>query len=62
MAKNHIILILTKPRSIVCSQYQTKSSIREMMSYSQAGKQAEEVLKSVRTIVSFGGETKEVDR
>ncbi|XP_073952681.1 multidrug resistance protein homolog 49-like [Choristoneura fumiferana] len=48
--------------SVILSNYQTKSSIREMMSYSQAGKQAEEVLKSVRTIVSFGGETREVDR
>lgn len=34
----------------------------EMESYSQAGKQAEEVLKSVRTIVAFNGENKEVDR
>ncbi|XP_013162197.1 PREDICTED: multidrug resistance protein homolog 49-like [Papilio xuthus] len=48
--------------SIILSNYQTKSSIREMNAYSQAGKQAEEVLKSVRTIVAFGGETKEVDR
>ncbi|XP_061382310.1 multidrug resistance protein homolog 49-like [Danaus plexippus] len=48
--------------SVILSNYQTKSSIREMESYSQAGKQAEEVLKSVRTIVAFGGENKEVDR
>ncbi|CAH0716416.1 unnamed protein product, partial [Brenthis ino] len=48
--------------SVILSNYQTKSSIREMESYSQAGKQAEEVLKSVRTVVAFGGETKEVDR
>lgn len=34
----------------------------EMESYSQAGKQAEEVLKSVRTIIAFNGENKEVDR
>lgn len=34
----------------------------EMESYSQAGKQAEEVLKSVRTIVAFNGESKEVDK
>lgn len=46
----------------ICFQYQTKSSMLEMESYSQAGKQAEEVLKSVRTIVAFNGENKEVDR
>uniref|UniRef100_A0A2A4J7A7 ABC-type xenobiotic transporter n=1 Tax=Heliothis virescens TaxID=7102 RepID=A0A2A4J7A7_HELVI len=48
--------------SVLLTNYQTKSSILEMESYSQAGKQAEEVLKSVRTIVSFNGESKEVDR
>ncbi|XP_045458095.1 multidrug resistance protein homolog 49-like [Melitaea cinxia] len=48
--------------SVVLSNYQTKSSIREMESYSQAGKQAEEVLKSIKTIVAYGGENKEVDR
>ncbi|CAG4929498.1 unnamed protein product [Parnassius apollo] len=48
--------------SIILSNYQTKSSFREMDAYSHAGKQAEEVLKSVRTIVAFGGENKEVDR
>ncbi|KAJ8737704.1 hypothetical protein PYW08_000299 [Mythimna loreyi] len=48
--------------SIILTNYQTKSSILEMESYSQAGKQAEEVLKSVRTIVAFNGENKEVDR
>ncbi|KAM3968871.1 LOW QUALITY PROTEIN: multidrug resistance protein homolog 49-like [Aphomia sociella] len=48
--------------SIILSNYQINSSIREMESYSQAGKQAEQVLKSVRTIVAFGGENKEIDR
>ncbi|XP_063394078.1 multidrug resistance protein homolog 49-like isoform X1 [Cydia fagiglandana] len=48
--------------SVILSNYQTKSSVREMNAYSQAGKQAEEVLKSVRTIVAFGGENREVDR
>ncbi|CAH1647758.1 unnamed protein product [Spodoptera littoralis] len=48
--------------SVILTNYQTKSSILEMESYSQAGKQAEEVLKSVRTIVAFNGENKEVDR
>ncbi|XP_047524484.1 multidrug resistance protein homolog 49-like [Pieris napi] len=48
--------------SVILSNYQTRSSQREMGFYSKAGKQAEEVLKSVRTIVAFGGESKEVDR
>lgn len=43
-------------------QYQSKSSVREMMSYSQAGKHAEEVFKSVKTIVAFAGEEKEIHR
>ncbi|CAB3235159.1 unnamed protein product [Arctia plantaginis] len=46
--------------SILLTNYQTKSSMLEMKSYSQAGKQAEEVLKSIRTIVAFNGESKEV--
>ena len=33
-----------------------------MTSYSKAGALAEEVLSSVRTVVAFGGEKKEVDR
>ncbi|KAG6458009.1 hypothetical protein O3G_MSEX010602 [Manduca sexta] len=48
--------------SVILSNYQAKSSVREMESYSQAGKQAEEVLKGVRTVVAFGGENKEVER
>lgn len=62
---NAILVLITEFTIIfiiICVQYQTKSSIREMDAYSQAGKQAEEVLKSVRTIVAFGGETKEVER
>ncbi|GBP95555.1 Multidrug resistance protein homolog 49 [Eumeta japonica] len=43
-------------------QYQAKSSARELDSYSMAGKQAEEVLKSIRTVVAFGGEDTEVKR
>ncbi|KAL4704734.1 hypothetical protein ACJJTC_006512, partial [Scirpophaga incertulas] len=48
--------------SVLLSNYQTSSSIRELESYSQAGKQAEEVLKSVRTVIAFGGENKEIER
>ncbi|KAI8430778.1 hypothetical protein MSG28_000940 [Choristoneura fumiferana] len=48
--------------SIYLSEYQSKSSVRELMSYSQAGKHAEEVFKSVKTIVAFAGEDKEIER
>lgn len=43
-------------------QYQTRSSANEMEAYSVAGKQAEEVLKSVKTVVAFAGEEKEIER
>lgn len=33
-----------------------------MNAYSVAGKQAEEVLKSVKTVVAFAGEGKEIER
>ncbi|CAB3235151.1 unnamed protein product [Arctia plantaginis] len=48
--------------AVALSNYQTKSATREMESYSQAGKHAEEILKSVRTVAAFGGEAKEVER
>ncbi|KAJ2954418.1 hypothetical protein O0L34_g2685 [Tuta absoluta] len=48
--------------SVLLTNYLTKSSTRELQAYSQAGKQAEEVLKSVKTVVAFSGESKEVDR
>ncbi|XP_063890908.1 multidrug resistance protein homolog 49 [Helicoverpa armigera] len=48
--------------SVYLSNYQTKSSAREMESYSQAGKHAEEILKSVKTVAAFGGEEKEVKK
>lgn len=46
--------------SVYLTNYQTKSSARELESYSQAGKHAEEILKSIKTVVAFGGEEKEV--
>ncbi|KPJ16025.1 Multidrug resistance protein 1 [Papilio machaon] len=41
--------------------YQTRSMAREMASYSRAGKHAEEVLKSIRTVIAFAGERIESD-
>ncbi|KAJ8737708.1 hypothetical protein PYW08_000303 [Mythimna loreyi] len=46
--------------AVYLSNYQTKSSARELESYSQAGKHAEEILKSIKTVAAFGGEEKEV--
>lgn len=43
-------------------QYQTKSSAKESESYNTVGKHAEEVLKSIKTVVAFGGEDKEIQR
>lgn len=43
-------------------QYQTKSSAKESEAYNMVGKHAEEVLKSVKTVVAFGGEHKETHR
>ncbi|KAJ2954416.1 hypothetical protein O0L34_g2683 [Tuta absoluta] len=48
--------------SVLLTNYQTKSSVQELQAFSQAGKQAEEVLKSVKTVVAYGGETKEIEK
>ena len=36
--------------------------MREQNSYASAGAVAEEVLSSIKTVVAFGGENKEIDR
>lgn len=41
---------------------QSSLTAQEMISYGNAGTIAEEVLSSIRTVVAFGGEQKEVDR
>ncbi|KAJ2945157.1 hypothetical protein O0L34_g9220 [Tuta absoluta] len=41
---------------------QSSLTIRELQAYSIAGVIAEEVLSSIRTVVAFGGEKKELDR
>ncbi|XP_023237034.1 multidrug resistance protein 1-like isoform X2 [Centruroides sculpturatus] len=46
----------------VISKIQAKSSMSELSAYGKAGAVAEEVLSSIRTVVSFGGERKEIDR
>ena len=41
---------------------QTALTEKEMAAYGRAGAIAEEVLSSIRTVVAFGGEQKEIDR
>ena len=43
-------------------QVSTKLTNEELKSYAKAGKVAEEVIGSIRTVVKFGGETKEAKR
>jgi hypothetical protein len=43
-------------------QVQSSLTTQELESYGDAGAVAEEVLSSVRTVVAFGGEDKEVAR
>ena len=46
----------------IIAKSQTALTEKEVTSYSRAGAIAEEVLSSVRTVVAFGGEKKEVER
>lgn len=41
---------------------QSNLSAKELKAYGTAGMVAEEVLSSIRTVLAFGGEQKEVDR
>ena len=43
-------------------QVSTKLTNEELKSYAKAGKVAEEVIGSIRTVAAFGGETKEAKR
>lgn len=46
----------------VVAKMQSSLTEKELKSYSKAGSVAEEVLGSIRTVVAFGGEKKELDR
>lgn len=46
----------------IMSKIQASSSISELSAYGKAGAIAEEVFSSIRTVVSFGGEQKEIER
>lgn len=74
MLSNYVILKVNYPLPIVIvkpstkreyfpsSQIQTTLTTKELDSYSRAGSVAEEVLRSIRTVVAFGGEEKEFER
>lgn len=44
------------------AKMQSSLTQKELQSYSSAGSVAEEVLGSIRTVIAFGGETKEIER
>lgn len=46
----------------VAAEMQSKMTEKELKAYSKAGSVAEEVLSSIRTVVAFGGEKKELSR
>lgn len=46
----------------VAAGMQSKMTERELKAYSKAGSVAEEVLGSIRTVIAFGGEKKELNR
>lgn len=46
----------------VVAKMQSSLTEKELKSYSKAGSVAEEVLSSIRTVVAFGGEKKELER
>ncbi|CAG9112793.1 unnamed protein product [Plutella xylostella] len=53
---------LTCAAVVMFLSYQTKFSMLQMDAMSKAGKHVEEVLRSVRTVVAFEGETDEINR
>ncbi len=46
----------------IIAKSQTALTEKELSAYSKAGSVAEEALSSVRTVVAFGGQSKEVER
>ena len=57
----HFLQVLMVATGIIAKS-QTALTEKEVSSYSRAGAIAEEVLSSIRTVIAFGGEKKEVDR
>lgn len=46
----------------IVSKVQSSLTVQEMESYGKAGSVAEEVISSIKTVMAFGGENKEVER
>lgn len=61
-----LVMLSCAPVIIICngivSKVQTSLTAQEMASYSNAGSVAEEVLSSIKTVMAFSGEDKEVER
>lgn len=61
-----LVVLSCAPLIIISTAFvakmQSSLTAQEMVSYGNAGTIAEEVLSSIRTVVAFGGEKKEVDR
>ncbi|CAO1320937.1 unnamed protein product [Diamesa hyperborea] len=61
-----LVMMTCAPVIILCTavvaKMQSSLTEKELKSYSSAGSVAEEVLGSIRTVVAFGGETKELNR
>ena len=53
------VLVLT---SFLSGKVMTEVSYKEKTAYAAAGSIAEEVISSIRTVVSFGGENREIKR
>lgn len=64
--KLSLVVLACVPVLILCNHFvlkvQTALTTKELDAYSWAGSVAEEVLRSIRTVVAFGGEQKEFNR
>lgn len=61
-----LVMLSCAPVIVICngivSKVQSSLTALEMESYGKAGSVAEEVISSVKTVIAFGGENKEVER
>ncbi|XP_072009924.1 ATP-binding cassette sub-family B member 5-like [Engystomops pustulosus] len=61
-----LVILATSPlvalSTALCSKMMVSLTSKELTAYAKAGSVAEEVLSSVRTVVAFGGQEKEIQR
>nr|XP_006814548.1 PREDICTED: multidrug resistance protein 1-like [Saccoglossus kowalevskii] len=61
-----LVILCVSPLLAICGavmvKMMTSATSHELDAYAQAGSIAEEVLSSIRTVVAYGGESKEVER